>query len=400
MGDRVPLDEVPQAPGVGGVGGAVVEDHRGAVDEGGEDEPRAHHPPHVGHPVDDIARLDVHRVGGVLRGLDGEAAVRVDGALGPPGRAARVEEHRDVFGSGSFERRVRQFTGEEIVPRDVAPVAHRHIEARAADDDHRLARRHIDERGVGDGLHRDGLSAPEHAVGGDERAGACVGEAARDGVGAVAGEQRKRDGADAERGEEGDEQLGHHRQEQPDDIALADPLTTERLGAALHLGVEVGVRERLRGAVLLFVDERSAGGGGVVRLPAVEARRHDVHLPADAPARERGVAGVFVGRRVGRREGDAEVAEDGVPEPRRVVPGALGEALDADLARAPRERADGALGHVLRVGPPDDLLTEREERGAVAARSVVGRRGVGRGSLRRLRGGRGRVGHDRADRTG
>ena len=71
----------PQAIRAGIIGRAVVEHHRRAEQQRAEDEPRPHHPAHVGDPEERFVGVQVEAVAHVLRGLDREAAVRVHGAL-------------------------------------------------------------------------------------------------------------------------------------------------------------------------------------------------------------------------------------------------------------------------------------------------------------------------------
>ena len=128
----------------------------------------------------------------------------------------------------------------------------------AGDDDVADAR-----AGVGglarDRLQRDRLAAAERDVGGDQRHGLAVVEPGGDGLRAEAGEDRDRDRADLGAGQERDDGLRDHRQEQPDPVAPADPQPSQRPGQAAGLGVQLGVGQPADRPVLALPDH-----GGVV----------------------------------------------------------------------------------------------------------------------------------------
>ena len=102
--------------------------------------PRAHHPADVADPVHRLAGVDVEAVHHVLRGLDREAAVRVHRALGPAGRARRVDDHQRVVGAGPLG--VAQSSGwpvDEVGPAAVARVPS-DVDPEPRHDDHVLGR--------------------------------------------------------------------------------------------------------------------------------------------------------------------------------------------------------------------------------------------------------------------
>ena len=197
----------PQAVRSGEVRRALVEHQPGAAQERPGDRPGAHHPAEVGEPEEAVAGAEVEVVGEVLRGLDREAAVDMDGALGPAGRPGRVDEHErglgvDVAGLGELVCRDHRRTRQRLVPPDVAPGRPRRVDriARPPDDEDVPHRRHRGDRRVGDALQRDPRTPPEEPVGGDEGRGVAVGEPGRDGRRAVAAEDRGEDGPDPGRG--------------------------------------------------------------------------------------------------------------------------------------------------------------------------------------------------------
>ena len=129
-------------------------------------------------------RAQVERVGEVLGGLDREAAVDVDRALRPAGRARGVDQHVRRLGVGrrrGRRRRARRPTRSRRVDRLVPPAvalrgstARRRAIAEPPDDDDPADRRRQRDGLVGDRLHRDDRAAAEEPVGGDEDARLAV----------------------------------------------------------------------------------------------------------------------------------------------------------------------------------------------------------------------------------
>ncbi len=123
----MPFHHIPDARDIRIVRCAVVDKHRGSVDQRSKHEPRSHHPSHVAHPVHGLAALEVHAVSHVLGGLDREAAVRVDGALRPSRRAARVNDHNDGFCVRSLCICLCRLVRHEIVPPVIAAFGPRDV---------------------------------------------------------------------------------------------------------------------------------------------------------------------------------------------------------------------------------------------------------------------------------
>ena len=110
----------------------AVVDHDGrAEDRRAEDQPRSHHPAHVGHPVDGQAGVDVGAECHVLRRLDGEAAVRVDDAFGPARRPRGVENDQQVLGIGrlaSTQCRIGALAyPAQVIPAEILTVLRRSV---------------------------------------------------------------------------------------------------------------------------------------------------------------------------------------------------------------------------------------------------------------------------------
>ena len=130
--------------------------------------------------------------------------------------------------------------------------------------------RHLGDGFVGDRLHRDHSAAAECAVGGDQGAGAAVFEPGGDGGRAEAREDRQRDRADLGTGQEGDDGLGEHRQEEPDAVAPPDAQPLQGIRQPVRLHEELAVAQAACAAVLPLPEHRRlivAVGAGV----AVEA---------------------------------------------------------------------------------------------------------------------------------
>ena len=83
MGHLVAGHQLPESIGSRIVGRPFVEHQLSAEQQRARDGPRAHHPAEVGEPEEAVARPEVEAVREVLRALDREAAVDVDGALWP-----------------------------------------------------------------------------------------------------------------------------------------------------------------------------------------------------------------------------------------------------------------------------------------------------------------------------
>ncbi len=182
--------------GLGIIGGAVVDNGRCPQQRRAKNEPGAHHPAHVGHPVNDVAGMHVCAKGHVLRGFDGEAAVRVDCAFGFAGGAAGVDEHERIFGGGGFRFCLVGLGGDEVVPPLVAPGLHGGVVARAAQHDDVFDCGQVGEGFVGGGFEGHDFAAPEETIGGEEGFGVGVGQSGLDGACAVAGEEGQDDAAD------------------------------------------------------------------------------------------------------------------------------------------------------------------------------------------------------------
>ena len=229
------LDEPPEPVG-GPVGRALrVDDGRSGrarADHG----PRPHDPAHVGREVDAVARVEV--------GLVGRPRARSRRGS-RPGRGARPSAGR------SCPRCTRAGTAPPSRPRtgSTAPVRPAtsssqktsrpgvigDVRAEPPPHDDVLHGRHLAQRLVGDLLHRHDLAAAQRPVRRDQRLRARVGEPRGDRRGREPGEDRHLHRAEVRERVRGDRDLGRHRQEDPDEVALADPERREPLREPVHL---------------------------------------------------------------------------------------------------------------------------------------------------------------------
>ena len=284
-GDAVALGDVPEAVGRGVVGGAVVEGEGGAEHQRAGDGPGTHHPADVGEPEEGVVLLDVEEVGHVLRALDGEAAVDMDGAFGLAGGAGGVDQHVGVFGVGEDGLEVGRGGIYGFVPPGIAvwlPGSVSGVFAHEVDDEEMLNGGGLGDGGVGGLLHLDELAAAIVAVGGDEDFGAAVLQAGGDGLGAVAGEDGDEDGAEFAAGEGGGDGFWDHGHVDGDDVAFADAEGTQGVGGAVRHGEEVGVGVGGGGAAVAFPGDGELVGGGAGGV-LIEGGDGVVELAAGVP---------------------------------------------------------------------------------------------------------------------
>ena len=156
--DAVALDDRPPAVPIREVGHAFVHDARRPVAERAVDDVAvAGHPADVGRAPVDRVGLDVEDVVVRRRGADEVAARRVDDPLRLRGRPARVEQVEEILGIHRLaraRRRVVALVRDELVPPLVPAALHRHVVARAAEDDRLLHGRRLRQRIVDVPLQR------------------------------------------------------------------------------------------------------------------------------------------------------------------------------------------------------------------------------------------------------
>ena len=205
----------PEAVGPGMGRRPLVQQDGRAERERADDLPRPHDPSEVGRPVQDLARVQVHLVGDLLRDLHEEAAVDVHDAFRPARRPARVADEQRLLRVERLgvERRVVVEPGPVDVARriprgrDVRQPAPHHDPLDAAG-----------ERGgpVGGLLHGHGLPFAERGVRGQEHGRARVRQPRADRVGAEPAEDRHPDRTELRARHHGGDRLRRHRQEDAD----------------------------------------------------------------------------------------------------------------------------------------------------------------------------------------
>ncbi len=360
LGQPVALGQRPEAIHVGVVGRAVVNEERCPQQRGPEHQPRPHHPAHVGHPVDGILGVNVHPKRHILGRLHREAAMGVDGPFRPPGGAAGVDDHQQVFGGGVGRLGLGQLRRDDFMPPVVAQRPHVYLVARPAQDDQVLHRGHGRRGLVGHRLQRHDRAASEEAVGGEERLGPRVGQPRGHRPRAIAGEERQDDAADFGHSQQGDDDLRRHGHEQPHGVARAQTKAAQGVGAAVDLGRQFAVGERPCRALLAFPDERRTVARRGVGGPFVDAVVDDVHPPAYAPVGPLDAVRQIDDLRPGHAEANVEIVQHGVGEPGHVAGGTSHQFVPgADAVPAHEVRQPAALDGVRRR-PPDDLSAEGE----------------------------------------
>ena len=231
------------------------------------------------------------------------------------------------IGSGGALGRGRRH---RLVQPDVAPRAHRAGSAGVAHDEDRL-----DRGGVERVLDRRRAALAARAVDGDQRLGVGSRHPLDDRLGREAAEDDVVWRADACAGEHRDDDLGDHRQVDPDDVARTHPAVLERVGQALDVAVQVGVGDRALLALLAVPVERHA----------LSAARQDVAVDAVVGGVQPAAAEPAVERRVG-------LVEHGGPAPVPVQALGLGGPEALVIARGvvvDRRIGDhGALGELRR----------------------------------------------------
>ena len=215
------------------------------------------------------------------------AAGRVQHALGLGRRSARVQHVQRMLGVELLGRALVVGLLEDLVVPDVAAVLHLAVGVGSLDHDDVLERLEVAHLLVDRLLDVRGLALAPGAVDGDQRLGLGELHPLADRAGREAAEHHVVRRADAGARQHRHHDLGNHRQEDPDDVALLDAEVLQRVGELLHVAVQVGVGDVLLLAFLAAPVERDAVAvsgldvavqavvGGVdlaVREPLVERR--------------------------------------------------------------------------------------------------------------------------------
>ncbi len=343
------LDHRPEPIRGREIGHTLGQQDRTAGGQPADQLPGPHDPAQVGDPMQHVVGVHIGLVGRFLRDLDQEPAVHVDRPLRPPGCARRVHDHHRGLGIEGFARTLGRLARDELVPVDVSGIGGyaraRGRSTRPGDDQVTDARAGVGGL-AGDRLELDRLALAEGDVGGDECHGLAVIEPHGDGPRAETREDGDRDRADLGAGQERDDGLGHHGEEQPDAVAPADPQPPHRAGQPAGLGVQLGIGQRAHRAVFALPDH-----GGVVsarrKRVTIDALVSQVDRPSDEPSAP-GDPAVGVQQGVGRPEElDVQILERGAPEPFDVADAARDQIVVVGDPVTPHEASD--------VGPLDDV---------------------------------------------
>ena len=399
MGDPVAGHDRPQAPRIRMVRGTLEEDQAGTEQEGSMDGPRTHHPAQVGDPAEGVAGAEVEDVGQVVGRLDREAAVDVDRALRGARRSRRVDHHvrrlgidgagrtmarRDGSGLGSGGWTIPGGIPDRVAERGGRPGGRRCPEP--VDDQDPPHRRRLGERRGGRGRQVDGSTSTGEAVGGDQVRRVEGPQTTGHGRRGVAAEDRGEDGLQPAQGEDRDDRLGQHREEDPDPGARADAMGGQVVGGRLDGRHQLGAGQPADGAVVAFPGHRLGLAGRPA--PPLECGKGVIEAAADPPARPLRPVGEVQDPVPAPLPRQAERVDGGTPEPGRVHLGARLEDLEVLQAGGAEQAGRSALGEDLRVGSPRRLgIGSGEGRSArrVAWRLIRARlRGSGRraGDLR------------------
>ncbi len=331
-----------------------------------------HHPAEVGEPEQGVAPRQVERVGEVLRGLDREAAVDVDGTLRPPGRSRGVDDH--VRRLGVALRRLVGLTclvgfGGRVAPAHVATVGPRHVDgvARTTHDDHPLDGRRRGKRRVRDRLQVDPGAASEEAVDRYQELRFAVGKARCDRRRTVSGEDRREDRPDPADGEHRDHRLRKHRQQDPDPVALADAELSKVIGRTMDCHRQLAIRQLDDRTVLTLPRHRDATR---VALGArLDRGPRPVERAADPPASPRRPTAQIGDLAWSASPGDRDVVRGGTPEPRWIGRGSRLQRFQRRLSRRPQKTGQARLCGRVGIGTPGDVVAvAAEDRPVIWAR--------------------------------
>ena len=219
------------------------------------------------------------------------AARGVQDALRLGRRAARVEDVERVLGVQRLGRALLGGGLDHGVPPEVAPLLHRALGVGVLDDDDRLEVLEAAHHLVDLLLDRRRLALAARAVDGDQRLGLGELHALLDRLRREAAEDEVVRRADPRAGQHRDDDLGDHRQEDPDHVALLDPAVLQRVGELLDVAVQVGVGDVALLALLAAPVEGDAVAVAGLDV-AVDAVVGDVELAAHEPLGERRVGPV------------------------------------------------------------------------------------------------------------
>ena len=270
MGHALAFRDVPDPRRIRMIGGAVVKDGGAADHQAAENKQRPHHPTHVGDPHDPFPWPDVHPQGPVLGALDRQPGVAVHGSLGPSRGTRRVEQHQRLIRRHRFRGHAVAVCSHHVFPRKVPITPKWGVDLGAVDNDEPFQLGQAVGRLGGDRQHRDGASAANGGVGGDQDPGVRIGESLTDRLGAEAGEKRDGDGAQLGAGQQGDRILDDERQIETHGDASCDADRAKSGGGPLDDVLELRIGQPSGRSALGLSNQRKAVG---IRVAKPDHRR-------------------------------------------------------------------------------------------------------------------------------
>ena len=314
---------VSQSRSCGQSGAPSAIDHGRADGAGADDGPRAHDPAHVGGEEDAVAAVHVGLVRDLARDRDEKAAVDVQRALGPAGRAGRVSEEvrslrvdlQRLERSGLFRHELRPAA--LAAPRR-ARSRRRRSPVRASPACRCACRGGSDQSAQMTAFASE--SSSRAAIAGaakPEKTGTCTAPMCAQACDATA-------------------TAGLIGRKMRDAVALAHAELDERLRDLRHLARQLAPGQRRARAVL------AAEHGGLARqvAPAMDAVRGDVQPRADEPRRPLGPARDIDDALPRLRELEAEIVDQRGPEALRLLDRDAMQFVVVGTTQAPHQARD------------------------------------------------------------
>ena len=209
-------------------------------------------------------------------------------ALRFAGRARRVENEQQIFGTHRFRRALLRHLALETVPPVVASILHlgEHFVAHAAaaphHDEHMLDGGAPFDRFVGVTLERHDLAATIAAVGGDQHLAAAIVDAIAQGLGREAPKHHRVYSADARTREHSEHGFRNHRQVDRHAITLLYAEMLQHVRREIHLAIHIPIRERAAITRFTLPDQCSFIATWAVNVP-IDAIDADVQFTAVEP---------------------------------------------------------------------------------------------------------------------
>lgn len=350
------FDEAPESIRARVIRGTVVDDTGRPQHEGAEDEPRTHHPAHVGHPVDDITGMHVGAKGHVLGSLDRKAAVGVHSTLGCTRGAGGVDDHEQVLCGGRLARRHRILRWDNVVPPVIASRYHGDLLVHASVDDNAMDGRHRLQSLIRRRLHRHGTTAAILSICREQAYGSGITQSRGDGAGAETGKQGQRHGPDSRQGEKGDDDVQGHGHEETNRVAFGKAECTQGVGTAIDFCCQLAIGQCLCGTLFELRNHSHTSGALGVGEPFVEAVGDDVEPAANAPLRELNAFVEVDDLLVGMVKANVEVLENGLRKPGHISRRSGDEFVHGSEAVTVHERLEMAALDTLGCRSPDDVF--------------------------------------------